>query len=136
MSIQGTNAIARDVELPSRNVATQSTIRSQVPPVIAPQPVDKQQVTPDALQRAIDEANKVFAHVRPDIKFVIEEESNDVVIMLVEPETGDVINRYPTVQAIAISSAITKAQEAILEKQALFKSARDELAGLLIAQRT
>lgn len=91
---------------------------------------------PDELQKAIDAANHMFEHVRPDIKFVIDEGTNDVVIMLVEPETGAVINRYPTEQALAISNAIVESQARLGEQHEVFQRADNQLLGLFVQQNT
>lgn len=89
----------------------------------------------DALQSVVDEANKMFSTVRPDIKFVIDEGTNDVVIMLVEPETGAVINRYPTEQASAISNAIIESQARVADQHLVFRNANDGLLGLFVEQK-
>jgi flagellar protein FlaG len=90
----------------------------------------------DELQKAVDAANDIFIHVRPDIKFVIDEGTNDVVIMLVEPETGDVINRYPTEQAIAISNAIVESQARVADQRLVFQSVNESFLGLFVQQKT
>jgi len=92
-------------------------------------------VSADELQKAIDAANHMFEYVRPDIKFVIDESTKDVVIMLVEPETGDVINRYPTEQALAISNAIVESQARAAEQHEAFLNANEQLLGLFVEQR-
>ena len=88
------------------------------------------------LQKAVDAANEIFNQVRPDIKFVIDESTKDVVVVLLEPETGDVINRYPTEQAMAISNAIVESQARIAERQEAFQSTNKQLLGLFVQQET
>jgi uncharacterized FlaG/YvyC family protein len=87
------------------------------------------------LQSVVDEANKMFSTVRPDIKFLIDEGTNDVVIMLVDPETGAVINRYPTEQASAISNAIIESQARAADQHLVFRNANDGLLGLFVKQK-
>ena len=91
--------------------------------------------SPDVLQKAIDEANEVLSHVRPDLKFVVDNEANEVVVMFVSPDTGDVVNRYPTERAIAISHEIVKSQEQRFQLDKDYQRKTDELLGLFVKQR-
>ncbi len=91
--------------------------------------------TPDLLQTAVDEANKLFSQTRSDVRFVIDKDSNKVVIKLVEPATGEVINQYPTDQALAISNAIAHSQQLTAERHAAFKSSSAGFTGLLFKQK-
>lgn len=135
MSVQSMNLIAGGVSLPSSSLAAQSAMPGQQVSSADQVQKVKQEVTPDVLQKAVDEANKVFEHVRPDIKFVIEEDTQNVVMMLVEPETGDVIKRYPTEQAIAISSALTKTHSEAFERRELFRNSGESMLGLIFKQK-
>lgn len=135
MSVQGMNLIAGGVSLPSSSVVTQSAMPGQQVSSDDQVQKAKQEVTPDVLQKAVDEANRVFEHVRPDIKFVIEEDTQNVVMMLVEPETGDVIKRYPTEQAIAMSSALTKTHSEAFERRELFRNSGEGMLGLIFKQK-
>jgi uncharacterized FlaG/YvyC family protein len=95
----------------------------------------QKEVTPDVLQKAIDEANEVLGQVRPDLKFVVDNETNEVVVMFVSPDTGDIVNRYPTERAIAISHEIVKSQEQRLQLDKDYQRKTDELLGLFVKQR-
>jgi uncharacterized FlaG/YvyC family protein len=92
-------------------------------------------ITPDILQKAIDEANEVLADVRPDLKFVVDNETKEVVVMFVSPDTGDIVNRYPSERAIAISHEIVKSQEQRLQLDKDYQRKTDELLGLFVKQR-
>lgn len=92
-------------------------------------------ITPDVLQQAIDEANEVLSQVRPDLKFVIDNEAKEVVVMFVSPDTGDVVNRYPSERAIAISHEIVRSQEQRLQLDKDYQRKTDELIGLFVKQR-
>ena len=135
MSVQGMNLIAGSMSLSGSSTVVQPAMPGQK--VFSEDQVQKikQEVTPDVLQKAVDEANKVFEHVRPDIKFVIEEDTQNVVMMLIEPETGDVIKRYPTEQAITISSALTKTQSEAFERRELFRNSSEGMLGLIFKQK-
>lgn len=108
-------------------------VQSDIPKVKAPA---TQPASPDLLKNAVDEANVVLSQTRPDIKFVIDSESNKVVIKLIEPDSGEVINQYPTEQAVAISNAIAQTQAQIAERHAAYKSGNESLLGLFIKHRT
>lgn len=95
----------------------------------------QKEVTPDVLQKAIDEANDVLSQVRPDLKFVVDNETNEVVVMFISPDTGDIVNRYPTERAIAISHEIVKSQEQRLQLDKDYQKKTDELLGLFVKQR-
>lgn len=132
MSIQSVNAVA-DSTLSSVSSTGKPALPQEKLPEIEFKTGSK--LGPEELKNAIDDANKMLAYVRPDIKFVIDEATKDVVIMLVEPSTGDVINRYPTEQALAISNAIVESQARAAERQADFQAASNQSLGLFVEQR-
>jgi uncharacterized FlaG/YvyC family protein len=133
MSLQSVSAVTSSPALTSDSVTGKPALPQVELPKIEFKTASKQDY-PD-LQSAIDDANNMLAYVRPDIKFVIDEATNDVVIMLVEPETGDVINRYPTEQALAISNAIVESQARAAEQHAVFQNAGNGILGLFVAQK-
>ncbi len=132
MSVENISPVTASV------VATQSGQPRQPAPEALPKIEFKEAsvVGAEELQKAVDAANEMFRHVRPDIKFVIDESTKDIVIMLVEPETGDVINRYPTEQALAISNAIVESQARAAEQNEAFRNANEPLLGLFVEQKT
>lgn len=136
MSVQNTNLIAAGLRPASSSIADESDFPRQKPAAELPELKVKAAPTPEALRHAVEEANKLFNHVRPDIKFVIDESSNEVVVMLVEPDTGDVINRYPTEQALAFSHAYIQSQDQMVERHEAFRNAGDGLLGLFVQQKT
>lgn len=133
MSLQSVSAVTGSPALTSDSVTAKPALPQVELPKIEFKTALKQD-SPD-LQSAINDANNMLAYVRPDIKFVIDEATNDVVIMLVEPETGDVINRYPTEQALAISNAIVESQARAAEQHAVFENAGNGILGLFVAQK-
>ena len=136
MSIQGVGAVPNSTVLSSNagQPALPQEARKEALPQIEFKAVSK--LGSDALKNAVGEANALLEYVRPDIKFVIDEATKDVVIVLLEPETGNVINRYPTEQALAISNAIVESQARVAERQAVFQRSGNELLGLFVEQRT
>jgi uncharacterized FlaG/YvyC family protein len=139
MSVQSVHLIASNTAmLPSNSVTTQPDFPRQTAIDALPTTESKldKHVAPDILDKAVEEANIIFSQVRPDIKFVIDESTQDVVILLVEPATGDVINRYPTEQAMAISNAIIESQARLAEQKEVFRNTNNELLGLFVQQKT
>ncbi len=136
MSIQSMNTLTGGAVQPGGYVPAPSTT-SRHGPAVEVQPVEVKEVaTPDQLQKAVDDANEVFRQINSDVQFVVDKESNKVVIKLVEPGSGEVINQYPTEQALAISKAIAQMQSDIVERHAAFKAAGSGLAGLMLKQKT
>lgn len=138
MTAQNVNLVANSLNLSSASIPTQSASSEKLhsEEMLKVELKEASNLGPDELQRAVEEANKMFSTVRPDIKFVIDEGTKDVVIMLVEPETGHVINRYPTEQAMAISNAIVESQARVADQRLAFSHASDGLLGLFVEQKT
>lgn len=137
MSEQSISVVTGSSSLSSNTMTSQSDLPRQ-PEIKALPEIEFKEVSAvdaDVLQQAVDAANALFSQVRPDIKFVIDESTKDVVIMLIEPETGDVINRYPTEQALAISNAIVESQARAAGQQEAFRQANDQLIGLFVQQK-
>jgi flagellar protein FlaG len=138
MSVQSINTANAANYQASTQVDTKLALPAQKPATELPKQETKADavIKPDLVENAVNEANEVFSRVRPDIKFVFDEEANEVLIKLIEPGTGEVINQYPSEQAVAISNAIVKIQEATIEWQSTFKSGKDDFAGLLFKQKS
>lgn len=90
---------------------------------------------PMVLQQAVDQANQVFQQSRLDIKFAIDPESNEVMVKLIEPSSGDVINQYPNEQAVAIVNAIAQSQQQASEKRAEYQTTNTML-GMFVKQKS
>lgn len=136
MSLQGMNAITGAIVQPSGHASVPSAISRQAfsPEVKTVEALAA--VPADHLQKAVDEANAMFRQIRSDVEFVVDQESKKVVIKLVEQSSGEVINQYPSEQALAISKAITQMQTNIVERHAAFKAVDMGLAGLIVKQKT
>lgn len=140
MAIQNVNGIRHSQSVSGQHVTDAPVIPVQRTQEVLPQEKRAQakqgaEVTNDVLEKAIEEANEVFKHVRPDIKFVLDSDTKEVVLMMVEPNTGDVIRRYPTEQALAITDAISKSQLEVTSQSA-FRQSGDGILGLFVEQKT
>lgn len=136
MSLQGMNAITGAVAQPGGHASAPSAISRQVLPPEIKTVEMRTEIPADHLQKAVDEANAMFRQIRSDVEFVVDQESKKVVIKLVEQSSGEVINQYPSEQALAISKAITQMQTNIVERHAAFKTVDMGLAGLIVKQKT
>ncbi|HQN64387.1 MAG TPA: flagellar protein FlaG [Methylophilus sp.] len=136
MSIQSMNTLTGGVVQPGGYVPAPSTTSRKALPVEVKAVEVKEVATSDQLQKAVEDANEVFRQINSDVQFVVDKESNKVVIKLVEHGSGEVINQYPTEQALAISKAIAQMQSEIVERHAAFKAADSGLAGLMLKQKT
>jgi len=139
MSVQSTHSIAGGATAASGFATSQSSPRQTSSteldlPGIEVKP--KKDVSPDYLQKAIDEANEMFRQIHSDIKFVIDEESKKVVIKLIEPSSGEVINQYPSEQVVAISNAIKQAQMKAAEQHVAFTSGNAGLLGMFVKHKS
>jgi flagellar protein FlaG len=140
MSIQNAKLIADGIT-PSSGFVASKTALPQTPSAEVDLPKIEvkslaQSASPALLQHAVDEANKVFSQIHSDVKFVIDSESKKVVIKLIEPSSGEVINQYPSDQAVAISNAISQAQLQAAERQVAFKSSNANLLGMFVKQKS
>ncbi len=135
MSISSTNLTLGGLSLSGGLVVGQSVAPRQAPVQEVNPPktevVTGKEISPELLQHAVEDANKLFGQMQSDVRFVVDKESNKVVIKLVEPMTGEVLNQYPTEDALAISNAITRVQQLAAERHAAYKSGNNALAGLL-----
>jgi len=137
MSIENISAVTSSSSLAMEPITSRSALSRPKSTDELPKIEFKTKLTagPDELQKAVDAANHMFNQVRPDIKFLIDEVTNNVVIALVEPETGEVISRYPTEQTLAIGNAIIESQASLAQRHEIFQSANNQLLGLFVEQK-
>jgi uncharacterized FlaG/YvyC family protein len=139
MSVQSTKLVAGVVSQASSfaagqlNPSRQASAEIDLPKI----EVKSVQITSSALlQTAVDEANKVFKDIHSDVQFVIDSESNKVVIRLIEPSSGEVINQYPSEQVVAISNAIRDSQLRATERHVAYKASAADLLGIFVKQKS
>jgi uncharacterized FlaG/YvyC family protein len=140
MSVQSTKLVAGAVGQASSFAAGLLNSPRQVTPAaidlpkIEVKPV--QNISSAFLQDAVDDANKVFKQIHSDVQFVIDSESNKVVIRLIEPSSGEVINQYPSEQVVAISNAIRESQLQATERRVTYKTSAADLLGIFVKQKS
>lgn len=87
------------------------------------------------LQNAVAEANQLLSQTRADLKLDIDSESNEVVIKIIEPDSGEILNQYPTKASLAIANAIAELQQKALDRRAAYQS-DSAMSGLIIKQKS
>ena len=140
MSVQSTNFVTSGLAQAGGIVAQQAaTPRVSPSPEITTPKIElgpTEHATPEVVQHVLDKANKVLGQSYSDVEFVVDSTSHQVVIKLVEPVTGIVINQYPTEQAIAISNAIIQMQQQAVARHEAFKSSNVGMQGLFFNQKS
>lgn len=100
----------------SSNIQAQPAVAAELPQ-IAVKPVAEQQPSPSQLQSAVDSINKALKQSNKNLEFIVDPETKDPVVKLVDSETGDVIRQYPTEEALSIARSIDDFQQGMLIKQ-------------------
>jgi flagellar protein FlaG len=65
--------------------------------------VDETQASTDQLSEAVAELNRYVAGSRTDLRFAIDQEADEVVVSIVDSETGQVLRQIPSVEAMRIA---------------------------------
>jgi flagellar protein FlaG len=115
-----------------------SGVAAPRPPIVIPSIVaapEVNAVSTELLQNAVDEANKVLSQTRSDIKLDIDAESKEVVIKIIEPSSGEILNQYPSKASLAIASAIAQSQQQVLDRRMAYQS-ESPMTGLIIKQKS
>lgn len=80
-----------------------------MPPVAVKQPPSAAQ-----LQRLIESMNKAIQQSNSSLEFSIDNNSERVLVKLIDTSTGDVIHQIPSEEMLAISQSIEKMQQGLL----------------------
>lgn len=75
--------------------------------------VDKAQ-----LDQAVETINRFLQPVASSIQFSIDEESGRTLVKVIDTDTNDVLRQFPSKEAIAISSELSKLQGLLLREKA------------------
>lgn len=70
------------------------------------------------LGQALQSINKALEKIAPTLKFSIDDESDRVIVKVVDQQTTEVIRQMPTEEALAISKAIEKLQGLLVSQHA------------------
>jgi flagellar protein FlaG len=69
------------------------------------------------LQNALEKINQAMRQNNTNLEFSIDQESKQMLIKVVDSNTGETIRQFPSKEAIVISEAIDQFQKGILIKQ-------------------
>jgi len=72
----------------------------------------------EALEQAIERANRQIASVAPSLEFEIDAHSHEVVIRLVDREDRSVLRQVPTPEMLAIARALERMQSMLVRVRA------------------
>ena len=86
-------------------------------PQVTPTPPQAVQPTDAQLKSAVDSINNTMKQNNSNVEFSIEKGSNQVVIKVVDTETGKLISQFPSKSAVAISQMDAQSQPGALVKQ-------------------
>jgi flagellar protein FlaG len=124
MLIQNTSSAAQAPGFTGNGgpVAVAAPVTQPAPqPIQAPQPAVKaapQQPTAAQLKSAVDNINRAMKQNNSNVEFSIDKNTKQPVIKVVESDTGQVIQQFPSAQVLAISQMIgDEQQHGILIKQ-------------------
>jgi flagellar protein FlaG len=92
------------------------TQKSESPPVKQSQPeVRKPSVA--ELERAVRDLNQSMKENNSNLAFVVDPDTEQTVVRVMDSTTGEVIKQFPSKEAIAIAKAIGDIQQGLLLKQ-------------------
>ncbi len=89
-------------------------------PVELPDAVQQSAAVPNLAQLddAIKSINKAMQSMSRDVEFSIDDESERVVVKVIDRETSEVLRQIPSEEALAISKALDKLQGLLIKQQA------------------
>ncbi|AAZ97544.1 putative flagellar protein FlaG [Thiobacillus denitrificans ATCC 25259] len=105
-------------------VSVVSASNVQAPPTAVPNlqrtaadPAAEAQPSAMQLKNVVEAINKTLQQANKNLEFIVDSETHDPVVKLVDSETGDVIRQFPTEEALSIARAIDSFQQGLLIKQ-------------------
>jgi len=71
------------------------------------------------VSQAVDEINKVLQSMSAEIRFSLDsDDSNQVIVKVINPQTNEVIRQIPSAEALAISKSLEKVQGLLIHQKA------------------
>lgn len=114
MSIQNTNLLNQHI--PPQGRISQPVSTQGTPAVAAALPA-VQTPSPEQLKQAVNTINQVLRQASRNLEFSVDNETNRVVVKVMDTETGQLIRQIPSEETLAISREIGKFQQGLLLKQ-------------------
>jgi flagellar protein FlaG len=76
-----------------------------------------QQPSPEELRNAVETLNKAMQQSNQNLQFSVDNETDKVVVRMVDTSTGQLIRQFPSEETLAISRGIEQFQQGLLLKQ-------------------
>lgn len=76
-----------------------------------------EQPTPAQLRNAVDKINSSMKEINSNLQFSIDDDTQRVIVKVVESQSGEVIKQFPSEEALSIAKAIDRFQKGLLVKQ-------------------
>lgn len=70
------------------------------------------------LSRAVEELNRYVAGSRTDLKFTVDRDAGQVVVTIIDSESGQVLRQMPSVEAIRIARYLEHDRQGLIRQQA------------------
>lgn len=109
---------------PAVNSQSGTQAASDLPPSVAStvaeteKPDDKQRVSPEVVEQAIDKLNEFVSATNAQVVFSIDGETNQQVVKVVERDTDKVIRQLPSAEAVQIAKVLNKLQGLLVQEKA------------------
>lgn len=108
--------------LPGTLAAPLSDISSVAPSttvgVAATSKDTSREIAKSQLDKAVETINQFLQPVASSIQFSVDEESGRMLVKVIDTDTNDVLRQFPSKEAIAISSELSKLQGLLLREKA------------------
>lgn len=97
---------------------TPDTVHAE-PRAVVDTPVQQapQQPSPEELRNAVETLNKAMQQSNQNLQFSVDNETDKVVVKMVDTSTGQLIRQFPSEETLAISRGIEQFQQGLLLKQ-------------------
>ena len=98
--------------------STSATELAANPPVSEKTPVDKLPASKAQLQSAVNAANDFIKPINNGLEFSLDEDSEKMVVRVVDTTTKEVIRQIPSEEMLAIAQALDKIQGLLIKQKA------------------
>lgn len=77
-----------------------------VQPLAATPTAEEASITPEQVNQSVNRINEFFQQQQSNLNFSVDEESDQLIVKVVDSETDEVIRQFPTEQAIELSKKL------------------------------
>lgn len=120
MNISKLSELVSSVPKPSDSLS--GTTAREKPPqkvqVQEPAMGENAALTPTEVVEIVQKANNALMHSDANLKFVLDKESGERIVQVVDRETDEVLRQIPSVEMLKIAKAIEKMQGVLVSTQA------------------